>query len=112
MTSRRSGACVNVYDGKIYVVGGHDGPHVLRCVEVYDPLLNKWQFISDLNIARRNAGFVIHNGLFYVIGGDDGRNNLSSVEIYNPQRNVWSLLSSFLNEAKSYSSCVVIENFN
>jgi kelch-like protein 2/3 len=54
-------------------------------------------------------GFIIHNGLFYVIGGDDGHSNLSSVEIFSPQRNVWSLLSSFLNEAKSYTGCVLIE---
>ncbi|CAF0712878.1 unnamed protein product [Brachionus calyciflorus] len=112
MSTRRSGACANVYDGKIYVIGGHDGPHVLTCVEVYDPITNHWRNIASLNVARRNAGFVIHNGLFYVIGGDDGHKNLESVEIYNPQRNVWSLLSSFLNEARSYSSCVVIENFN
>jgi hypothetical protein len=67
-----------------------------------ETLFKNFQFIE---------GFIIHNGLFYVIGGDDGHANLSSVEIYNPQRNVWSLLSSFLSEAKSYTSCIVIENY-
>lgn len=56
MSMRRSGACVNVYDGRIYVVGGHDGPQVLKSVEVYDPLYNRWNHISELNVARRNAG--------------------------------------------------------
>lgn len=112
MTVRRSGACVSAFEGKIFVVGGHDGPQVLKCVEVFDPVHNHWEFIADLNVARRNASFVIHNGLFYVIGGDDGHKNLSSVEIYSPQRNVWSLLPSFMNEARAYSGCVVAENFS
>lgn len=111
MIMRRSGACVNVYEGKIFVAGGHDGPVVHKSVEVFDPVHNKWSLIAELNTARRNAGFIIHNGLFYIIGGDDGQNNLSSVEIYDRDRNFWSLLPSFLNEAKSYASCMVIECF-
>lgn len=55
MLVRRSGACVNVYDGKIYVVGGHDGPDVLKSVEMYDPVYNKWTMIAELNAPRRNA---------------------------------------------------------
>ena len=82
-----------------------------KSVEVYDPIYDAWSFIAELNVARRNAGLIIHNGLFYVIGGDDGQKNLLSVEIYNPQRNVWSLLPTFLNEAKSYTNCLLIENF-
>ena len=112
MTVRRSGACVNVFEGKIYVVGGHDGPNVLKSVEVFDPTLNNWEFTSDLSVARRNASFVIHNGLFYVLGGDDGNRNLSSVEIFSTQRNVWSLLPSFMNEARTYAGCIVAENFS
>jgi N-acetylneuraminic acid mutarotase len=111
MLKRRSGACSSVYDGKIYVAGGHDGPNVHKSVEVYDPMYNKWKFIAELNTARRNAGFIEYNGLFYVIGGDDGQKNLSSVEIYNPQRDVWSLLPTFLNEAKSYTNCLLIDSF-
>jgi kelch-like protein 2/3 len=56
MTTRRSGACVNVHNGKIFVVGGHNGPCVLKSVEMYDPTCNRWTLISELNVARRNAG--------------------------------------------------------
>ncbi len=42
---------------------------------------------------------------FYVLGGDDGQVNLSSLEVYSPQR-------KFLNNSKSYISCVVIGNLN
>lgn len=40
MTNRRSGACVNINDGKIYVVGGHDGPVILKSMEVRKKFLN------------------------------------------------------------------------
>jgi N-acetylneuraminic acid mutarotase len=109
MHYRRSGASVNVYDGKIFVVGGHDGPVVHRSVEYYDPNENKWTIIAEFNVKRRNASFIIQNGLFYVMGGDDGTMNLASIEIYNPQRNIWTELPSFLNEPQSYMSSLVVK---
>ena len=112
MNTRRSGASINVHGNRIYVVGGHDGPVVLKSAEYYDLITCKWHFISDMNIARRNAGFIINNGLFYILGGDDGKNNFSSVEVYNPRADVWSLLPSFLNEPKSSLSCVIVENLS
>lgn len=134
MNYRRSGASVSVFDSKIYVIGGHDGPTVHKSAEVYNPSSNKWELIAEMNSHRRNSGkhetcsepcptadsrfplvslaFVISNGLFYVIGGDDGHVNLSSVEIYNPQRNMWTLLPSFLSESRSYLAAVVVEKLS
>lgn len=70
-------------------------------------ILNKLLYMANWS---KKKGFIINNGLFYVLGGDDGSVNLSSVEVYNPQRNVWSLLPQFLNNPKSYISCLQIEN--
>lgn len=110
MNRRRSGAAVNVYDDKIYVAGGHDGPLIHNSVEVYDIQTNKWTLINEMNTCRRNASFAINNGLFYVLGGDDGNNNLSSVEVFNVQRNVWSFMPSYMTEARTYISTIVIDN--
>ena len=136
MNRRRSGAAVNVYDDKIYVAGGHDGPLIHNSVEVYDIQTNKWTLINEMNTCRRNASFAINNGLFYVLGGDDGKiikkltklinksigyfflfiqilignNNLSSVEVFNVQRNVWSFMPSYMTEARTYISTIVIDN--
>jgi N-acetylneuraminic acid mutarotase len=56
MKRRRSGASVNVFDGKIYVAGGHDGPLIHNSVECYDPETNSWSLITEMNTSRRNAG--------------------------------------------------------
>ena len=56
MNCRRSGACVSVFDSKIYVVGGHDGPTVHKSAEVYNPSTNTWELIAEMNSNRRNSG--------------------------------------------------------
>ena len=58
MRRKRSGASVNVYDGKIYVTGGHDGPLIHNSVECYDANTNKWTLIAEMNTCRRNAGIL------------------------------------------------------
>ena len=62
MSTRRSGAGVGVLEGKLYAVGGHDGPLVRKSVEVYNPEANQWTNVADMHLCRRNAGVVAHNG--------------------------------------------------
>ena len=50
------GAGVTVIDGRLFAVGGHDGPMVKRSVEVYDSELDEWRPIADMSLCRRNAG--------------------------------------------------------
>lgn len=59
MNMRRSGAAVQVYENKIYVAGGHDGPLIHNSVECYDMSTNKWTLITEMNTCRRNAGKLI-----------------------------------------------------
>ena len=47
---------VGVLEGRLYAVGGHDGPLVRKSVEMYDPELNKWSPVADMHLCRRNAG--------------------------------------------------------
>lgn len=42
--------------GQLYAAGGHDGPLVRKSVEVYNPQINTWRLVSDMNMCRRNAG--------------------------------------------------------
>lgn len=53
---RRSGPAVAELNGRVYAVGGHDGPTVKNSAEVYNPETDTWQRIADLNVRRRNAG--------------------------------------------------------
>jgi kelch-like protein 2/3 len=109
MSQRRSGAGVGVLDGRLYAIGGHDGPAVRKSVECYDPENNSWTQCADMINARRNAGVVNKDGLLYVIGGDDGQSNLASVEVYNPKVNSWSLLPLLMSIGRSYAGVAIID---
>ena len=90
-------------------MGGHDGPHVRKSVEYYNPDTNSWTIVADMSLARRNAGVAAVDGLLYVVGGDDGTINLSTVEVYAPRTDSWTLLLSQMSTGRSYAGVAVIE---
>ena len=112
MSTRRSGAGVGVADGLLYAIGGHDGPHVRKSVECFNPDVNQWRPVADMSMCRRNAGVASVNGLLFVVGGDDGSSNLFSVEVYNPRTDQWGLLPTFMTIGRSYAGVAVIDRPN
>lgn len=52
----------------MFALGGNSGSVSLKTCEVYDPHLNKWNFIASMNQARAGAGAVVVHGFIYVIG--------------------------------------------
>lgn len=76
--------------GKLFVVGGFDGSHALRCVEMYDPARNEWRMLGSMNSPRSNSGAAVLNDVIYAVGGFDGNDFLNSVEAYNPKTDEWS----------------------
>lgn len=72
------------------MVGGFDGSHALRCVEVYDPATNEWRMLGSMTSARSNAGLAVLNGVLCAVGGFDGNDFLNSMEVYNLEKNEWS----------------------
>ena len=109
MSQRRSGAGVEVLFGKIYAIGGHDGPAIRKSVECFDPTTQQWSQCADMIYARRNAVVVVQDGCLYVVGGEDGQTNLKSIEIYDPKLNSWSLLSSEMSIGRSYAGVAVVD---
>ncbi|KJH43182.1 kelch repeat protein [Dictyocaulus viviparus] len=91
-----------VLDGMIYVCGGFDvrGVHQrrrndrLRCVERYDPKLNKWEIITNMNHMRSDCAAVSAGGRLYVSGGFSGLEVQNSVEVYTPLTNTWIEVAS------------------
>ena len=71
---------------KIYASGGYGD----RSVEVYDPVLDVWEFLPQMTRIRIQAACVAFNNKIYVIGGFDGDQTHTSVEIFNPATNEWS----------------------
>uniref|UniRef100_A0A8C7NSH4 Influenza virus NS1A binding protein a n=1 Tax=Oncorhynchus mykiss TaxID=8022 RepID=A0A8C7NSH4_ONCMY len=65
--------------GKLFVVGGFDGSHALRCVEVYDPARNEWRMLGSMTVARSNAGVAVLGDFICAMGGFDGNNFLNTL---------------------------------
>ncbi|CAJ0591138.1 unnamed protein product [Cylicocyclus nassatus] len=91
-----------VMDGMIYVCGGFDVRSMshrrrhdrLKCVERYDPALNRWERIPDMNQMRSDAAAASAGGKLYVSGGFNGNEVLQTVEVYSLATNAWTEIAS------------------
>merc|ERR1712086_202570 len=97
MAVKRNLAAVAVLDGKLYAVGGYnynDNGH-LSSVERYDPVLDAWEAVAPMTLARFGAGAAALEGKLYAVGGrveDDeaeGERPAHSVERFDPASNAW-----------------------
>ena len=64
--------------------------------EVFDPIKNIWNFISNMSCKRSSVGVASLDGHVYAIGGycGDSRQCLDSVERYNPKDNKWKIVEN------------------
>ncbi|KAE8623748.1 hypothetical protein XENTR_v10005717 [Xenopus tropicalis] len=90
MNVRRGLAGATTLGDMIYVSGGFDGSRRHTSMERYDPNIDQWSMLGDMQTAREGAGLVVANGVIYCLGGYDGLNILSSVERYDPHTGHWS----------------------
>lgn len=101
MPTLRKGFVTAVVDGKIYIIGGSIQNKKLGkreatgIVEVYDPLINKWEKRADMPTEREWAKAEVVDGKVYVLGGElsfagplDAR-LVNAIEAYNPKTNTW-----------------------
>lgn len=54
----------------IYVAGGFDGSRRHTSMERYDPNIDQWSMLGDMQTAREGAGLVVASGLIYCLGMD------------------------------------------
>lgn len=54
----------------IYVAGGFDGSRRHTSMERYDPNIDQWSMLGDMQTAREGAGLVVASGLIYCLGVD------------------------------------------
>jgi N-acetylneuraminic acid mutarotase len=83
-------------NGRIFVIGGCDGPvdndaaHVrLATVEEYDPANDTWRARTSMPTPRMALGVVAVNGKIYAIGGTNHPDQVGAVEEYNPATDTW-----------------------
>jgi PKD repeat protein/N-acetylneuraminic acid mutarotase len=97
-TRRFSPGVVATSSGKVYVIGGWDGPtgQVLATVEEYDPAADTWTTRASMPTAREGLSVVAaNNGKIYAIGGDNETvDRLATVEEYDPATDTWTTRTS------------------
>ena len=57
-----------VSQGQLYAVGGNDGAASLDSCERYDPHLDTWTMLANMNKRRAGAGCAELEGMLYVVG--------------------------------------------
>ncbi|MCK1973272.1 DUF1668 domain-containing protein [Bacillus safensis] len=86
----RVGAVSEVYEGKIYVIGG-TGPskQFTNTTYVYDTKEDKWSEKASMKTGRMGAASVIVGDYIYVMGGRTEQGLTNSVEVYNIKTDTW-----------------------
>lgn len=89
--ARMDFGAVAASNGKIYVIGGKEGPSYLDAVEEYDPSADTWNNQKSPMISKRInfAAVEANNGKIYVIGGENSTSALNTVEEYDPESDKW-----------------------
>lgn len=57
-----------LFTDMIYVAGGFDGSRRHTSMERYDPNIDQWSMLGDMQTAREGAGLVVASGLIYCLG--------------------------------------------
>ncbi|KAF8029878.1 hypothetical protein BT93_E2332 [Corymbia citriodora subsp. variegata] len=104
-TPRSDFACA-VRDEKIYVAGGQSSLGCARGVssaEVYDPVVDEWRPLPDMNTMRYKSVGVTWQDKIHVVGGFVKRLNSdrtfpfiterSSAEVFDPRTGTWELMA-------------------
>jgi hypothetical protein len=104
-----------VLNDKIYVMGGRHNLDfnlpVDKSVEMYDPNLNTWTRVADMNAPRAIFSAEVVNGKIYAIGGVQSRDSTNhTIEVYDPQSNTWTLQTDMPLKRLWHGSVVINDN--
>ncbi|EDL09013.1 kelch-like 18 (Drosophila), isoform CRA_a, partial [Mus musculus] len=92
MSSNRSAAGVTVFEGRIYVSGGHDGLQIFSSVEHYNHHTATWHPAASMLNKRCRHGAASLGSKMFVCGGYDGSGFLSIAEMYSSVADQWCLI--------------------
>lgn len=65
----------------------------LSTVEVFDPLVGRWQMAEAMSMLRSRVGVAVMKNRLYAFGGYNGSERLSTVEEFDPVKRVWNKVS-------------------
>jgi DNA-binding SARP family transcriptional activator len=93
LSPRANHAAVAGSDGKIYVMGGHDGHSAVSAMEVYDAKTRKWSYLPSMKTRRyMHAAVCDNDGMIYAIGGMEQptQKPCDKMELYWNYSNQWT----------------------
>ncbi|OWF38510.1 kelch-like protein 3 [Mizuhopecten yessoensis] len=99
----------------IYVMGGRNSTDCqLKSMEKYDFLIDQWNTVTNMNIARTAVGAVSVDGVLYAVGGEcalaDTQEDtlyLRCMECYDPVLRQW-IPKPEMKIARSFVACVAV----
>lgn len=78
--------------GKLLAIGGMDGHKGPLSIESYDPRLNEWMILKEMQARRLQCGVAVMDHKLIVVGGRDGLKTLNTVECLNLSTMTWATL--------------------
>lgn len=87
-TARNAMEC-ELYNGKIYCIGGFSFGNRVDTVEIYDIKTNTWSTGANMPTPKNIFASELYGGKIYTIGGYNA-GSLDKVEIYDISSNTWS----------------------
>lgn len=98
--TRKYASVCHLNDG-LFVVGGNDGTHYLKCCERFDLRAEKWEQIAPLPHAFGANGLTVWDNCLYTVGGFDSRQCLDMLYLYWPPSNTWSQLPDMMKDRRT-----------
>ena len=97
MRHARSNFSIAVLGNKFHAIGGFDGSCEMTQCETYDPVLNDWKEMADLNKSRRDHGVAVNSDRIFAVGGMSYLGILDCIEKYNSSLNMWLIIKHTLD---------------
>lgn len=93
-------------NGRVLVVGGHNGTNYLSDAALFDPKKRTWEAARNLNTARRShSTTLLASGKVYVAGGFNG-GAINTAETYDPKTDNWT--QEQLSAARSSHTATIL----
>lgn len=102
-TLRTGHKAVLLLNGKVLVVGGHDGNNALASAELYDPATRTWSLTGSLDTGRTDHTLtLLADGRVLLVGG-------ANTKLYDPTTGVWSDTGA-LNTSRTRHTATRLQN--
>lgn len=103
-----SGAGVEGYNGKLYVVAGLNDMGSTSAQNAYDPLTNEWTPRASVSTPRGHLTYTQLGGLLYAVGGViSGPVVYPNNDRYDPALNTWTSRQALTNARQGHVAAAV-----